>query len=1366
MKRLLLILFVALNISVIAQPNLIPDSSVELGTISGNNSDYYYFNNSVLWRAWPYIGFEPDKETRNSGGRSLKIVFKDYGSASFQPTFRCEEFPALEDATYLFSFYYKTDIDRSSESFTIKINEGTDLAGSVQFFTTDVPIKATAKDGFEQVVVEFSTGKAMDGILPFIVVPFIEEGAFMHFDDASLVKVVTTPKAWGPDPANTASAVSTNATLLWQSGVGAVKRNVYFGESEATLQEVATEITGNQFTPSNLENEKTYYWRVDEIDAADVVTTGDIWSFSTKTFYDEYMDMVKTVRIESDSKITWEQFGPGNAGFVNFLRYHPLLPDICMTSPDMGNTYQTEDNGKNWYTVKDFDGKGEFFRIYDAFYSTKTASMAIAIESSRLWTSQDTGRTWQNIKFCPWYDNDSEGNDTRSWYRKVSAVALDPNDDNTWYVGAGNFCRGQQQLWGSTKNATAANPRGVDSDYMGTIWKTTDAGQTWTALTNGLNAKAQFSRIIVHPENSSVIFAGSQYGLFKSVDAGATWIDIGEGKLDNNTIMNMDYYYDAQSGHFILYVADQVRYHPSGNTTSCDGGIFRSEDDGTTWTNINGNLYLDINQITGGVPYNYYQYIARWFEISTSKAQSQYPIKPAQALQAFNSINVDPSRQDALYVGFYDAQTQFSITPGRLWQTTDGGQNWINIARDYGPAWNADKSHWESRNNPYNDNVVMGHQPSNQQWNSNYPLRSLRYAAVNARGDIMILYAHNTLVSTDHGATFNQVDETYTGSGNIMGNGNSNLPGQCLYQDKRLGVGIVFLGSGEHHLWKSTNDGENGKQAAKYLNGSQESVFAVVTHPWDENIVYTTSMRQKYLDRIFRSTDGGETFEDWGKATEAEEWMKTNHLRIDPLNPDYMYFGVTEVAGSGGGSGTDGPDKDKEGGFHISIDAGKTFIPSNSGMPDKVWVRDIEFDPRDDTRASLFASAPWNAEVRSDGGLFHSSDRGASWTEIPVASNLEGINNIHFDHTGRMYATSGRRAASPDDGGLFYSDDFGQTWEQIFEGPFVENFDVSPFDHNILIISMGTLAKNPGIFMSMDRGKTWTKNNRIFGQPDRIAQVEFDLHDPTTIWLAIVGSGFYRGDFPEGVDTRKLSVAPGTEKLTIGDSIQAVVTKIDYAGELKFKTANKTVATVSDDGWIKGTGVGATKVWVTSEDGRYSDFIYLVVSRVAVTNITLDIDDFSINQNEEKQLTATISPENASDKTVIWESLDPSIASVDENGLVTGVKGGKTSIVVTSNDGSFSARAEVTVIPDEITGLDDLNDLEFNSYPNPVNERLYIDGIDSQIEISIYSLDGQLVKYQKGNGRSGFDVLGLQPGLYLFSVQQDDDLLVGKFIKE
>ncbi|NME68584.1 VPS10 domain-containing protein [Flammeovirga aprica] len=1213
MKFTALLFFTMWSFYALGQTNLLPDESFEGGSTSGSNDSYYNYEGKTLWRGWPFTGFEIDKEIKRSGARSFKVVFRDYGNGT--PTFRTEHYPELGAGKYTFSFYYRTDIDRAGEKIQIDVHDGKQ-GSSKSIGQQEVTLVSEAKDGFVLLSIEFEVDDNFTTFMPYIRIPYLKEGTYLNIDDVALMKVSTETKATTPTPANDATSISTNeVNLQWLKGITAEKRNVYLGTSSDELEQVATDLTATNFVITGLENEKKYFWRVDEIEADGKITEGDVWSFTTKTFFDEYMTQVQTGKVKSDTKIKWTQFGPGNAGFSNFLRYHPLLPDFCVESPDMGNTYQTEDNGKSWKTIKDVDGEGNFFRLYELQYSTKTAKYAVAIESSRIYFSQDTARSWTEIKNCPWYSYEFDGGrDGRSWYRKVSAVAMDPSNDFTWYVGAGNFCRGQQQLWSTVQSPTASKPRGNENiydniAYQGKIWKTTDAGQTWTELTQGIDEKAQFSRIIVHPTNSDIVFAGSQYGIFKSSDGGASWTNIGEGKLDNNTIMDMDYYYDAGSGRFVLYVADQVRYHANGTTTSSDGGIFKSEDNGETWENINGNLGLDINRLTGGVSTNYYQYIAKWFEISEAEAKSQYPVLPTEALQYFNSLNVDPSEENGLYVGFYDAQIQKSIIPGRLWKTTNGGESWINTARDFGPAWENDKAYWMERNNPYNDNMEEGHQLSNQQWGQNYPLRSLRYCSVNSRGDVMLIYAHNTFVSTDKGETFKQVNETYTANGNIMGTGDSNLPGQCLFQDRRLGEGILYLGSGEHHLWRSTNDGVDGKQAVEYIPETQESVFAISTHPWDVNTVYTTSMRQKHLDRIYKSTDGAETFEDWGKATEAEEWMWTNSILIDPINPDYMYFGVTQVAGSGGGSGTDGPDKDKEGGFHISTNAGKSFAPSNNGMPTKMWIQDIEFDPRDSTYASIFAASPWNQEVRKNGGLFHTTDRGKTWKEIKVADNIEGINSVTFDHTGRLYVTAGRRAADVKSGGAFYSDDYGTTWTKIFESQFIEFFDVSPFDRNMLVLTQGVITANPGVYFSYDAGKTWVKSNHTIGQPDNINQIEFDVHDPTVLWMAVMGSGFYKGIIEDGEEARKIMLTPGTAAIKGDETLQLEVETLGIEGNVKYKSANNAIATVSEDGKVTGLKNGAVKIWATSEDDRYSDFVYIVVSGKEDTEPPLSIDD-------------------------------------------------------------------------------------------------------------------------------------------------------------
>ena len=82
---------------------------------------------------------------------------------------------------------------------------------------------------------------------------------------------------------------------------------------------------------------------------------------------------------------------------------------------------------------------------------------------------------------------------------------------------------------------------------------------------------------------------------------------------------------------------------------------------------------------------------------------------------------------------------------------------------------------------------------------------------------------------------------------------------------------------------------------------------------------------------------------------------------------------------------------------------------------------------------------------------------------------------------------------------------------------------------------------------------------------------------------------------------------------------------------------------------------------------------------VSVTGVTLNKSDESIAVGETLQLTATVSPKNATNKNVSWKSGDTGIATVTQDGLVTGVKAGETRITVTAEDGNKTAACSVTV---------------------------------------------------------------------------------------
>ena len=99
-----------------------------------------------------------------------------------------------------------------------------------------------------------------------------------------------------------------------------------------------------------------------------------------------------------------------------------------------------------------------------------------------------------------------------------------------------------------------------------------------------------------------------------------------------------------------------------------------------------------------------------------------------------------------------------------------------------------------------------------------------------------------------------------------------------------------------------------------------------------------------------------------------------------------------------------------------------------------------------------------------------------------------------------------------------------------------------------------------------------------------------------------------------------------------------------------------------------------------SADGDYVEEIVIATSGpVAVTGVTIAPTSTSIEAGQTAQLTATVTPAGADDPSVKWTSADASIASVDENGLVTANAVGTTTITVTTTDGGFTASCTVNV---------------------------------------------------------------------------------------
>lgn len=114
-------------------------------------------------------------------------------------------------------------------------------------------------------------------------------------------------------------------------------------------------------------------------------------------------------------------------------------------------------------------------------------------------------------------------------------------------------------------------------------------------------------------------------------------------------------------------------------------------------------------------------------------------------------------------------------------------------------------------------------------------------------------------------------------------------------------------------------------------------------------------------------------------------------------------------------------------------------------------------------------------------------------------------------------------------------------------------------------------------------------------------------------------------------------------------------------------------------------------IWVklvTSNGTYYDEGIYTMTGSkaedISVESVTLDKTTLSINEGSSYTLTATITPSDATNKSLIWTSDNESVATVS-NGKVTAVSKGSATITVTTEDGDYSATCEVTVTKRAVT---------------------------------------------------------------------------------
>lgn len=254
------------------------------------------------------------------------------------------------------------------------------------------------------------------------------------------------------------------------------------------------------------------------------------------------------------------------------------------------------------------------------------------------------------------------------------------------------------------------------------------------------------------------------------------------------------------------------------------------------------------------------------------------------------------------------------------------------------------------------------------------------------------------------------------------------------------------------------------------------------------------------------------------------------------------------------------------------------------------------------------------------------------------------------------------------------------------------------------------------------------------------------------------------------VSVTGISLSQTTASMEIGQTLSLTETISPAEATNKnvsWKSGNESVATVSD-GVVTAVGAGTATITATTTDGakEASCAVTVVPAVVEVSNVLLGISSISVKMGESFTFAATVLPENATDKTISWESSNTAVATV-ANGVVTPESAGETTITVTSNN-SKTATCLVTVVGDvvEPLGSEPISE-KLSIYPVPANQFITFKGLEERDYIvTIYDLMG-VERFKETmfiREQQKLDVSRLVNGIYFVELESGDTKVLLKMV--
>jgi len=575
----------------------------------------------------------------------------------------------------------------------------------------------------------------------------------------------------------------------------------------------------------------------------------------------------------TDLGTTWENtFTEATTISIGAVAIDPNNPEVLYAGTGEANAssysflgdgmYKTTNGGENWENIG-LNTSAYVGRIIVDYSNSENVYVAacgnlFSVGGERgIYRSQNGGMDWEQVLFV----NDS-----------TSGVDLVQHPENPEILYAA--------MWERKRGLNFRNSFGDGSG----IWKSTNGGDTWEEMTNGVPTGSNVGRIglAIAKSNPEVLYAvydmpNTEVSVYKTNDGGNIW-----SQTNDNTL-------DGMNSSFGWYFG-QIRVDPVNENRVYVFGVdmYRSDNGGNSWNHIAG--YFNFNEIHVD---HHAMFIdentGRIFEgndgglyISDNYGEDWQKLNKLGITQ-FYDIEIDYLMPHRLYGGTQDNNTVRTLTGATgSWQAILGGDGFYSLV-DY---TNNDNIYAESQNGGLYKSTDGG-------WDFDYIAGQMDSDRINWSAPLIMhpedpetLYfgTHRVWKTTNGGWNWTPV------SGDITQGSSGSFHTLTTLAISSLNPAIVLAGSADGRVHISTTNGLVWNDISEGL--PVRWITRVETDPFDENTIYATVSGFRWEEaqpHVFKSTDLGE---NWINISGNLPDLPVNNIKLDPENEGYMFVGT------------------------------------------------------------------------------------------------------------------------------------------------------------------------------------------------------------------------------------------------------------------------------------------------------------------------------------------------------------------------------------------------------------------------------------------------------------------------------------------